>query len=438
MLRRQALRQRAGHATLRAGDVIEDADWKAHERTEHNVRTLCHEVAWAGVAGGIVASFLAIFAIRLGATPFEVGLLTTGPAIAGILFPLPAARLVRGLWGKPIVIIPLALYRMLFAVVVIIPVLPAPSRVALLVGSVAALSIALAFFNTAFVPMLAKVLPLEVRARTIAARGTLVGLTSTLAVLLAGKILDLLPYPLNFQVIFALAFIAAQISTALVARLHIPDQLDEPPPPMGASAGSGGPLPGPCPAAFWRHAGAAVVFILGLYLPIAFYPLVLVNRLHATNGWIGALAMAGGLAAVALSPLWGRACARFGNRAVLVASGLAYALAPLGASVAPSLLLYAPVAVAQAGLFAIVNQGLLQCLYDVLPGGRQTRYVALYSVVANVAVAGAPPLGTYLLGTIGMDSAFRLSAGFLLLGGALLGRAAIGRAPGQLAPGRRA
>ena len=52
-------------------------------------------------------------------------MLTTGPAVAGILFPLPAARMVNKLWGKPVVVIPLALYRMLFAFVVIIPWLPA-------------------------------------------------------------------------------------------------------------------------------------------------------------------------------------------------------------------------------------------------------------------------------------------------------------------------
>jgi MFS family permease len=408
------------------------ADWEAHERTEHNVRTLCHEVAWAGVAGGIVASFLSIFALRLGATPFEVGLLTTGPALAGILFPLPAARLVSRMWGKPVVIVPLALYRMLFAFVVIIPMLPAPSRVALLVGSIAVLSIALAFFNTAFVPLLAKVLPLEVRARAIAARGVLAGLTSTLAVLVAGKILDILPFPLNFQIIFALAFVAAQISTALVARVHIPTRIEEEPPPPWLPAGDlDPPLHGaepPWPAAFWRHTGAAVVFLLGIYLPIAFYPIVLVNKLHATNGWIGALAMAGGLAAVGLSPLWGRATTRYGNRPVLVTSGLAYALVPLGASLAPTLLLYAPVAVAQAGVFAIVNQGLLQNLYDVLPQRRQPHYVALYSVVASCAVAAAPPLGTYLLGTIGMNAAFRLAAAIVLLGSVLLRLAATGEA----------
>jgi MFS family permease len=406
---------------------MESADREARERTEHNVRTLCREVTWAGIAGGIVTSFLSIFALRLGATPFDVGLLTTGPAIAGILFPLPAARLVNRLWGKPVVVIPLALYRMLFAFVVIIPWLPASSRVALLVGAMAVMSIALAFFNTAFVPLMAKVLPMDVRARTIAERGMRAGITSTLAVLVAGKILDFLPFPFNFQAIFALAFVTAQMSTVYVARVHIPPLMDDSHPTPRPHADNPDNMPSGVislrTGAFWRHTGAAVVFILGIYLPIALYPVVLVDKLHATNGWIGALAMAGGLAAVGLSSLWGRACTRFGNRPVLVVSGLAYALAPLGASLAPNLPAYAPVAVAQVGLLAIVGQGLLQCLYDVLPGRRHTHYLAMYSVLANCAVAGAPPLGTFLLGAIGMPMTFRLGAGCVLLGSVLLGLA---------------
>ena len=290
------------------------------------------------------------------------------------------------------------------------------------------MSIALAFFNTAFVPLLAKVLPLEVRARTIAARGIRAGITSTLAVLVAGKILDLLPFPFNFQAIFALAFVTAQMSTILVARVHIPPLLDDPPPPpKPLTADLVGPPPMVIPlrsAAFWRHTLAAVIFILGIYLPIALYPILLVDRLHATNGWIGALAMAGGLAAVGLSSLWGRACARYrqpsgaGGQRSGLRSGAA------GASLAPNLLTYAPVAVAQVGLLAIVGQGLLQCLYDVLPARRHTHYLAMYSVVANCAVAGAPPLpAPSLLGALGMPTTFRLGAGCVLLGSILLGLA---------------
>ena len=401
------------------------ADEEAQARTDHNVRMLYREVAWAGVAAGAVGGFLSIFALRLGATPFEVGLLTTGPAVAGILFPLPAARVVSRMWGKGVVVLPLAIYRLLYAIMLAIPWLPPPSRVTVLVASVALLSIALAFFSTAWVPLLARVLSPDLRAQVVSVRGILAGLTSTGTVLVAGKILDLFPFPLNFQIIFGVALVTSQTSTWLVGRLHVPT-LDEEPSPRTPVHGDapGRPIAvqarRPWASPFWRHTGAATVLITGIYLPIAFYPILLVDTFHATNGWIGTLGTTGGLAGVGLSPLWGRASTRYGNRPILVASGLAYALVPLGASLAPTLLAFAPVAVAQAGLFAVVNQGLFQCLLDVVPLRRQTHFVALYSMIASGATAGAPLLGTYLLGTLGMASTFRLACASVTLGSVLL------------------
>ena len=67
----------------------------ADSHTLRAVRTLYLEITWSGVAGGIYGTFLSIFALRLGASALQVSLLTTGPAITGILCPLPAVRLVR-------------------------------------------------------------------------------------------------------------------------------------------------------------------------------------------------------------------------------------------------------------------------------------------------------------------------------------------------------
>lgn len=404
-------------------------DLQVDETTARNVRYLCREVAWAGIAGGILVSFLSIFALRLGASAFEVGLLTTGPAVAGILFPLPAARLVRRRWGKRVVVIPLALNRMLYAVLVFVPWAPAALRVPLLVGSVTLLAVPAAFFTTAFVPLLAKVLPPAIRARVVGARGTLAGLTSTLAVLVAGKILDLAPFPINFQIIFVLALLAAQISTYLVGRVAVPALNEQPArqAPVLAECSAAGAVDAARAAIFWRHTASAVVFSLGLFLPTALYPIVLVEKLHATNGWIGALAMLGGMAGVICSSPWARMAVRSGNRTVLVASGAALALVPLGAGAAPNVLAYIPVSLAAGALMPGVGLGLFQCLLDVAPAGRQTQYTAMYSMIVNGAAAGGPVLGTLLLSVLGLTFTFALSA-VLILAGSLLLRAADPRA----------
>ncbi len=413
---------------------MSDAAAPANETTRHNARLLCAEVAWAGAAGGVFVSFLSIFALRLGASPAEIGLLTTGPALAGIIFPLPAARLVKRHWGKPVIVVPLAVYRLLFAVVALVPVLPAHARVAVLVSAVGLLSVALAYFNTAFVPLFAKVLPQDIRGRVIGLRGTLAGLTSTLAVLVAGWMLELMPFPGNFSVVFGVAFICVQVSTWLISRLKIPALNEgipaEVPPPGAArrdTAETAGRLPWRAP--FWRFLAGAVVLLLGIYVPAALYPLVLVDRLHAPNAWIGALGTGGGVCGVLLSLLWARGTARFGSRPLLVAICALFTLVPLGASHAASLVAYIPVALAQGGLGAVLGMGVLQSLLEVTPERQQTQYLAIYSMVANCAIASAPLLGAYVLSTAGMTWAFGLAACCTALGSMLL--ALIARAPAK-------
>ncbi len=392
--------------------------WQADETTRLNVRWLCREVAWAGVGGGIVVSFLSIFALRLGASATEVGLLTTGPALAGIICPLPSARIVSRRWGKRIVVLPLALNRLLYAVLVCVPMAPSSMQVPLLVAAVTLASVPGALFTTAFVPLLAKVLPTEIRAHVVGVRSTLSGLTSTLTVLVVGKFLDVLRFPLNFQIAFIVGLITTQMSTALISRITVP-ALNETPAAAPRSAGAwsrANPEARQERAAFWRFTVGAFVFNLGIFVPSALYPIVQVDKLHASNGWIGAIATAGGLAGVICSSLAARAVTRYGNRMVLVVSGLAYSAMPIGAALAPSVMVYMFVAAAMGGLGAFIGISLFQCLLDAAPVSRQTHYTATYSMVVNGAVAGGPLLGTFLLGLSGLTLAFAVGAALIFLG----------------------
>ncbi|MGB9880432.1 MAG: hypothetical protein ACPLRM_06690, partial [Anaerolineae bacterium] len=60
-----------------------------------NYLNLYREVAWYGVLSGVSSTFTSIFALRLGASNFLIGLLTALPALMNILFQIPAAHLVE-------------------------------------------------------------------------------------------------------------------------------------------------------------------------------------------------------------------------------------------------------------------------------------------------------------------------------------------------------
>ena len=172
-----------------------------------------------------------------------------------------------------------------------------------------------------------------------------------------------------------------------------------------------------------------MIFNFGIFLPSALYPVVQVDKLHATNGWIGAIATVNGLIGVLCSPIAARAATRFGNRAVLGASGLAFTAIPIGASLVPTVQTYIVVAAAMGGLGVAVNIALFQCLLEVAPLDRQTHYTAMYTMMVNGAVASGPLLGTLLLGFAGYVPAFGLAAALVFAGSMCF----IASDPGRLA-----
>ncbi len=54
------------------------------------------DIAWWGVLNGSVIVFLAVYASRLGASSFQIGILTASPALINILMTFPTNILVRG------------------------------------------------------------------------------------------------------------------------------------------------------------------------------------------------------------------------------------------------------------------------------------------------------------------------------------------------------
>src|SRR5262245_23388329 len=61
---------------------------------ERNVRNVLIDGIGVGLVTG-VSTFLSVFLVRLGASPFLVGLLTSMPALTGIFLAIPIGRLLE-------------------------------------------------------------------------------------------------------------------------------------------------------------------------------------------------------------------------------------------------------------------------------------------------------------------------------------------------------
>ncbi|MBI4758280.1 MAG: MFS transporter [Chloroflexi bacterium] len=385
---------------------------------EANTWNLYLDIAWFGVLSGIASAFLSIFALRLGASNNLVGMLTAIPALINIVWLVPAARIIERQRHKmPVIILSGFLHRFAFLLIALMPFFVSAYRAQMVVALVALSTFPAAMANVAFTSMMADVVPLAKRARIVSVRNILVGITSTTATLLGGKFLDYVVLPLNYQILFTVGFLSSLLSLYYVARIKVTDA-----PPAGLPLAGVRRTPLERLRSFWgmlwsrrpfvRFSVSSFVWYFGLFLPIPLYSIYWVRTLHATDGWIGLIAMVNSATSVLAYPFWGRLASRRGNRPVLLLSTLGLITYPVLTAFSPSVEPLVFVAVLGGIFGAGLNLSLFNTMLEVCPDQRRPSYIAAYTTVINVATFLAPLLGTALIDVIGIQPA-------LLLGGAL-------------------
>jgi len=425
---------------------------------QSNNLNLYRDVAWYGVLSGVSATFTGVFALRLGASNLLVGLLTSLPALINVLFQIPAARLIERQQDRRRILLVSGFWlRLPVFLIALVPLLRAGQAEAV-VYITALGTIPAAVGNVAFTALLADVVAPRDRARVVSVRNALLSAVTMLAVLASGRALEILTFPINYQVIFTLAFLTSLASLYYVGRVAIPHP--EPQPSREASTpASGGCAVSPqrgqqgtgpagagqraterlnlrqwlCTLAaqrgYMRFALGAFVYHWGLYLPQPLYTIYKVRELGLSEGWIGTLSMVESAITIVAYYAWGKIAARRGSRSVLLFGILGVAFYPLGTALSRSaqpLLLVVLV----SGLFVPAwNLGLFNGLLEVTPAERRATYVAIFNTLMNVPAFIAPLIGTTIAGVLGTRNALFVSAvaraiGFLVFAGLLSARRA--------------
>ena len=388
---------------------------------EQNNWNLYLDVAWFGVLSGITSTFVSVFAIRLGASNTLVGLLVSLPALINIFWLIPSARIIeRQRRRLPIILLAGFLQRVGYLLVALMPFVLRTHRPEALVALVALITLPTATLSVAFTSLIAEVVPIGKRAQVVSTRNMLVSIISTVTMLISGKLLDLLPFPLNYQLLFGAGFAASLVSLYYVSRIQIAD----------ASVAESRPRH-KTPLAtrlrrslkqiasqrdFVRFSASAFVFQWGLYLPSALYAIYRVKNLGASDTWIGLLSMVQSAVTIVTYLYRGRVASRKGSRRVLLISSLGVVLYPVLIGLSPRVeLLLLPSII--AGIFgAGFNLSFFNTLLEVCPQERLPSYVALNTTVINVAAFLAPLLGISLANFLDIRIALFIAGGVRLLG----------------------
>jgi MFS family permease len=281
-----------------------------------------------------------------------------------------------------------------------------------------------AVINVAITSLMADLTSIEKRARMVSIRHVLLSSVGMVVVLVGGRFLDLVPFPLNYQVLFGLGTGASMLSLYYLKRIQVPDAViarHQARPKelltlrlrrfVRTVIGQ---------RDFMHFAGAIVVFHWGLYLPAALYSVYKVRDLHASDAWVGLLATVFSATTILSYLWWGKVTEKRGNRLVLIVSSLGLALYPTLTGLSPRLEPLIVVAVIGGVFSASYTLSSFNFMLEVCPPEHRPSYVAIYTSLANVTAFLAPLLGTFLADLTSVRMALLIAGGVRLIGAGFL------------------
>jgi len=376
-----------------------------------------------GIGIGLATSaapFLPVFLTRLGASNFEVGLLTAMPAATGLFFAILVGRFLQSRrqvvpWYSGVRFLVVVCYALTGLAPFIVP----KEHLVLAVLLIwAAATLPQTVVNVAFSVVMNAVAGPQHRYDLMSRRWTILGVTTAITVAIAGQILDRLNFPINYQLVFMVLSVGGLLSYAYSSRIELPAA--EPPPRQPGQSFSqrfkGYVSLIRSQPAFVSFTAKRFVYLSGAALATPLFPLYFVREVNASDAWIGIINTAQTAILLVGYPLWSRQWRVRGARFVLLWTTLGLTLYPALTAFTQRvewIALY-------AGLAGIFQAGLDLVFFDELmktvPPEYSATFVSLAQSLQYLSTVASPLVGTFLADHIGLGGGLLVSAALRLIG----------------------
>jgi hypothetical protein len=369
------------------------------------------------------APFLPIFLARLGASNFQVGLLTSMPAFTGLFLAIIIGRFLQTRrqivpWFSAARLMVVSSY----ALTGIAPfVVPNDYVVPVVLGIWAIATIPQIVVSVAFSVVMNAVAGPKYRYDLMSRRWSMLGLTTAITVAVAGQILDQIGFPFNYQIVFLGLSVGGLISYYFSSHIELPDA--EPPAKIpGQSLGAGMKsfvdLIKSQPT-FVSFMVKRFVYISGSTLGVPLFPLYYVRQVNADDASIGIISMAQTGILLVGYVMWTQQSKRRGGRFVLLCTTFGLALYPILTAFTQRIELI----VIYAALSGIFQAGLDLVFFDELmrtfPEKYSATFVSMAQSLQYLSTVASPLVGTWLADQIGLGGALIVSGGIRLIGFAM-------------------
>lgn len=392
---------------------------KVIDTQERNKRYVQIDAIGVGTASS-AAPFLPVFLTRLGATPVQVGLLTSMPGITGLFLAIWVGHfLQRQRNVVPWFSISRLLVISAYALTGLAPFI-VPDNILILVVLLiwAAATLPQTMVAVGFSVVMNAVSGPEGRYDLMSRRWSILGITTAITVAVAGQVLDRVGFHLNYQIVFLGLSLGGLISYYFSSRIQIADAEPVERTPRGsikASLEEYYRLISMSPD-FVRFSFKRFVYLFGITLGTPLFPLYFVRQMKASDAWIGLLYTAQTAVLVVGYFYWTRLSRRKGSRFVLLATTLCVSLYPGLVALThnqTAVFIYSTVAgIFQAGIDLVFFDELMR----TIPPRYSPTFVSLAQSLQYLSAILAPLVGTFLSEHIGISNALLFSTGIRLVG----------------------
>lgn len=379
-----------------------------------NFKHLVLDIAWFGLAFAATNRFLPVFAIRVGATAFELGLISSLPAF------LLLVTATLGAWWRNRyhttlrALMPVAfIVRLPFLLPALTPFFPPQWQPIWLVLSVTLPALAQGMAGVIFVVFIRETVSNQLMTQLLSLRQLALNIGIGIAAVLYGVWLETAPFPLNYQSMYILAFVFALMSQWHVSRCKTIVQTEvQPPTPLLQALR--------VPLLAWRsrlfHPVISMAFLTHFTLMIAapFVTLFLVRQHGAAEGFVAVFGLVELASAALINTVTPRIVKAIGNRA-LAAAGM------VGTGIGVIVIIFAPhvyltligAAIIGASWAAAAGVGLFGFYMETAPAENNAPYSIAYHQALGLGMALGSTLGGWMASG-GVPLIFVLLAGAML------------------------
>ena len=396
------------------------------------------DIAWFGVVMGSSMAFAAVYAARLGADAFQVGLISAGPAVINLFFTLPFGRWLENRRISGVVFWSSVLHRLFYAFWVLLPLFWfAHAQVWMLILSILLMSIPGTVLAISFNTLFAEAVPPEWRGHVAGIRNTLLAAAVIVTSLGCGLILEKLPFPMGYQMVFGLGFLGAAMSSFHLwyVRPCLPGQAssngralgDLARPGVFRSVGDGlraavglrylihgrrGPLLRLeiLKGSYGKVIGALFAFHLMQYAAIPLFPLYWVSKLDLSDQQISYTNMLFYLTVMLVSPQLGVLTDKLGNQRITALGAIIMSSYPALTAASQGLGLILVASVVGGAGWALAGGALNNYILDRVPQSDRPAHLAWYNLAFNAAILLGSLSGPMLADSIGLSLALSLIA----------------------------